>query len=488
MKSFKQILSEELNYHQKFFVDSGIDGGQYSGESRLTDFSDHIFDPKNTKVPGHTQPGPAYPLSPTHDVRVIPYSPPIPKPSYDMKKHLDTLGYDVHDYEAGLAKRKGAKNPIKISKILASDNSKKLVSHEYVASEYDNHRAFKRNTSDLEVMITRDPYHVAEQSTNKPWRSCMALGTCPGSDDWEERPTDRELEKEFGAVHDPGIHYKKTIDDIHGGAHMAYLIRKGDYELKKPLARLSLKPYNSPDMGEIRAKDYEARRKNPYHLPKAKDLEPEHTILRPIGRVYGLEEGSHLSDHFENFMTDFTEKHFPMKRKHSYYILDYRVQRDHHINSVKYNPNALDQWQIRNLAIDKAQPKKMRRTMRGSSKAQNRWAELNSRDLYRKAARQARKKGVKFTSSEEVNTWRELANEFDLDSIEKAKKVVENYIIKLKSYLQETSINPVGSSGGNRPIKKKKPLVPPVKRVQPIDRYEPRREEKPVTYRRPKGN
>ena len=56
-----------------------------------------------------------------------------------------------------------------------------------------------------------------------------------------------------------------------------------------------------------------------------------------------------------------------------------------------------------------------------------------------------------------------------------------------KSYLQETSINPVGSSGGNRPIKKKKPLVPPVKRVQPIDRYEPRREEKPVTYRRPKG-
>lgn len=63
-----------------------------------------------------------------------------------------------------------------------------------------------------------------------------------------------------------------------------------------------------------------------------------------------------------------------------------------------------------------------------------------------------------------------------------------NYIIKLKSYLQETSINPIGSSGGNRPIKKKKPLVPPVKRVQPIDRYEPRKEEKPVTYRRPKGN
>ena len=56
-----------------------------------------------------------------------------------------------------------------------------------------------------------------------------------------------------------------------------------------------------------------------------------------------------------------------------------------------------------------------------------------------------------------------------------------------KEYLQETSINPVGSSGGNRPIKNKKPLVPPVKRVQPIDRYEPRREEKPVTYRRPKG-
>ena len=48
MKSLKEILSEELNYHQKFFVDSGIDGGQYSGESRLTDFSDHIFDQKNT--------------------------------------------------------------------------------------------------------------------------------------------------------------------------------------------------------------------------------------------------------------------------------------------------------------------------------------------------------------------------------------------------------------------------------------------------------
>lgn len=483
MKSFKQILSEELNYHQKFFVDSGID----SGESRLVNFSDHIFDPKNTKIPGHTQPGPAYPQSSTHDVRVIPYAPPIPKPSYDMTRHLDKLGYDVHDYEAGLAKRKGAKNPIKISKILASDNSKKLTSHEYVSNEYDSHRAFKRNTSDLEVMITRDPYHVAEQSTNKPWRSCMALGTCPGSDDWDERPTDRELEKEFGAVHDAGIHYKKTIDDIHGGAHMAYLIRKGDYELKKPLARLSLKPYNSPDISDIRAKDYETRRKNPYHLPKAKDLEPEHTVLRPIGRVYGLEEGSHLSDHFQEFMTDFTEKHFPMKRKHPHYILDYRVQRDRHIDEVKQNPNALDGWEIRNLAAGKAQPKKMMRAMRGSSKAQDKWADVYSREPYRKAARQARKKGIELTSAHGVDTLVDLANEFDEDSIEKAKKVVENYIIKLKSYLQETSINPVGSSGGNRPIKKKKPLVAPVKRIEPIDRYEPRREEKPVIYRKPKG-
>lgn len=51
-------------------------------------------------------------------------------------------------------------------------------------------------------------------------------------------------------------------------------------------------------------------------------------------------------------------------------------------------------------------------------------------------------------------------------------------------YLQETSINPIGSSGGNKPIKKKKPLVPPVQRIQPTDRYEPRKQEQPVTYNR----
>ena len=54
-----------------------------------------------------------------------------------------------------------------------------------------------------------------------------------------------------------------------------------------------------------------------------------------------------------------------------------------------------------------------------------------------------------------------------------------------KEYLIET-IEPIRRVGYNSPMKKKKPLVKPVSKSQPIDRYEPRKEEKPVTYTKPK--
>jgi hypothetical protein len=53
------------------------------------------------------------------------------------------------------------------------------------------------------------------------------------------------------------------------------------------------------------------------------------------------------------------------------------------------------------------------------------------------------------------------------------------------NYLIET-IDPIRRVGSNNQSKKKKPLVKPITRTEPMDRYEPRKEEKSVTYSKPK--
>ena len=83
------------------------------------------------------------------------------------------------------------------------------------------------------IVISRHPYDIAGQSTDRAWQSCMTL------------PTD---EQEAGG-------YCEYVDSgIKAGILIAYLISNTDKNINKPLARVLIKPFVSKDKSEIQFK------------------------------------------------------------------------------------------------------------------------------------------------------------------------------------------------------------------------------------------
>lgn len=363
MKSFKSYFVEALNRRQKYYIDREIhNAGDYA---RDTEFSDHIFGGPSSGLGRHDD----------HDVKIIPFDMShFQNPPEELVSHLDKHGYRIHDWNNRLAVATkiapGAKaRPIRIRKALqATEGSDGYYLAVHKLNEHDNIAPYLKKG--LEIMITRHPYHVAEQSTNKGWRSCMALGVCPDEDrgfigDLEHseaiRSNERGMEqaRRLGRANQAaGENAHRVIDDVLGGAHMAYLIRKGDYNLKRPLGRISLKPYHSRDI-MTRTNNWLYTNKHLYGIPGIagtpygrmrdtpvkdipwKDIKPRHTILRLIGSTYTRQEfGRHsVMTHFRNAVNDFTETHFPMDSHEEDYQLDKLVQRDQGENGWIKNPN-----------------------------------------------------------------------------------------------------------------------------------------------------
>jgi len=357
MKSFKFYFAEALNRRQEYYIDREIHAaGDYA---RDTEFSDHVFGGPSSGLGRHDD----------HDVKIISFDiSEYTKPPEALTKHLEDHGYKIHDWNKRLAIRSDVPagkrvNPIRIGKVL--QNTEGSENHYWAVHNLKQHDLVAPHLSKgLEIMITRHPYHVAEQSTNKGWRSCMALGVCPDEDrgfigDMEEkdamRSNERAMEqaRRLGRANQAaGEHADKVPDDILGGTHMAYLIPKGDYSLKRPLGRISLKPYHSRDImtktnnwtysnKHLYGSRYGRMKDTPVKDIPWKDIKPRHTILRPIGRTYILQE---LARHpvitkFQDAVKDFTEIHFPMNAHEEDYQLDKLVQRDFGEKEWIKNPN-----------------------------------------------------------------------------------------------------------------------------------------------------
>lgn len=367
MKSFRHYIFEELNSRQKYYIDREISNADDS--ARDTDFSDHVFG------------GPSSGLGrfDDKDVKILPFDisdTTYGKPPASVERHLGTLGYKIHDWNQGLAIRanvpEGKKsNPIRIRKILEKTKQhpdQDVRSRNWMAiqdlGEYENLGIGPHISKGFEIMITRHPYHVAEQSTNKGWRSCMAMGTCPDEDrgfigDMEDKEAQRSFQRAAEQARRLGRAQQAAGENAHlvprdilGGAHMAYLIRKGDYKLKRPLARISLKPFHSDDIID-KASDWVVKQ-SAGHMTSGtnqirgmageipwKKIKPEHTILRPVGRTYHLYE---LARHpiirdFTNTVDDFIRDQFPMRQNVFSYHLDHLVQKDHGQDKILENPD-----------------------------------------------------------------------------------------------------------------------------------------------------
>jgi|GEM_PF-2194093 len=143
----------------------------------------------------------------------------------EIKKAVEDAGYEIVDYLKGHAKRTGVdtKNLTKISGILGKiDNELKKK------FDADPERAGAgKEKAEYYIVISRHPYDIVGMSSDRGWSSCMTLGSFEG-DEW---------------VWDEGSQCGNMIKDIKYGSLIAYLVDFDDKNIKRPTARILIKPY-----------------------------------------------------------------------------------------------------------------------------------------------------------------------------------------------------------------------------------------------------
>lgn len=157
------------------------------------------------------------------------------RPLQEVEMWLKQAGYQIINYRDGLCKKIGDKDDrlFKIGKVLVQ------IKKEHPADDWSKHKLspylvrpdiaiknFQKDPrrdaakqKDMMVVISRHPYDMAGMSTDRGWTSCMSLYP--------------ELE----------IH-RTVANDIKAGSIIAYVIKKSDPNIEKPIARVIIRPYD----------------------------------------------------------------------------------------------------------------------------------------------------------------------------------------------------------------------------------------------------
>lgn len=196
--------------------------------SKVEGIMNHIFDMIKRIVPKHHvssggEQFPPYVSSRDGDRLYIPFSSnPEVKDSYNKQvvvDELDHLGYEVVDYQKGLARKDG--QVIKIGKILSRNDLKDAL------NMYNTDPArVSSKADDLMVVFSKHPYDIAGMSTDRSWRSCQNI--------------------------DDGSEKGKVMCGVYEGTIVVYLITGEDKSIEHPIARTLAKQYvNKIDPGDI---------------------------------------------------------------------------------------------------------------------------------------------------------------------------------------------------------------------------------------------
>ena len=137
-----------------------------------------------------------------------------------IENFIEDKGYKLLDYNQGIAvNNKGRK--LRVSRILKGNPSLyKLF--------INDHNRIKQSKDNLLVVISRHPYDIAGMSTHRGWTSCMNIVP-------SERP-----ENEDDDYEDMTPYIEKAVKSE---TLIAYLVKKSDPNINKPLGRILLKPY-----------------------------------------------------------------------------------------------------------------------------------------------------------------------------------------------------------------------------------------------------
>lgn len=159
-----------------------------------------------------------------------------------LGKTLDEHGYELVDVKGGYARQKGKTNLTRIGKLLDTlrykdlkeldrqkiageisqikyDSEKRLVEKHYEETKSEFENMPFRAGSELSVVISMNPHDLASMSTGRGWSSCMNL--------------------------QDGAHKKDVYCEVRNGGFVAYLIRKEDKEVKRPLARIHIRRFDN---------------------------------------------------------------------------------------------------------------------------------------------------------------------------------------------------------------------------------------------------
>lgn len=232
MLSFNQytnFIFEELNPIQK----KGVDSWVKKHGSTAQDISSHL--------PFNDQGRLEIPLEHTEENSAI---------SPEIEQHLNKKGYKP--ISKNLAVDSTGKRQMKIGKLLA-DNPELQKQHALSGAKSGS------DNKNVKIIISRHPHDVAGMSTDRGWTSCMNM----------EDKCDLNLSKN-----------KYLPQEIKHGTHVAYLVNNDDNDIKKPIARIALKPFHGVDTG--------------------------HTILQPEEKVYGTAPSDFL-----NTIKKWTKNNFP---------------------------------------------------------------------------------------------------------------------------------------------------------------------------------
>jgi hypothetical protein len=129
----------------------------------------------------------------------------------EIESSLQQNGFKIVDYAKGIAQKKDTKQNIKIGKLLTKLKQQELL------GKFNTDKSREGTKKEYMVVISRHPYDIGGQSTDRGWTSCMNL--------------------------EDGVYKKYVPIDVAAGTLVAYVTDKNDPDLKNPTGRLSIKPF-----------------------------------------------------------------------------------------------------------------------------------------------------------------------------------------------------------------------------------------------------
>jgi len=140
-----------------------------------------------------------------------------------ITKFLGYRGYEVVNFYKGKVKKFNDNNIINIGKVLTFLGKRDKEALDLL-KKYAGEKSLLSIGDDYLIVISKHPYDIVGMSTDRNWTSCMNIRD------------------------DKVSQYNKYLPlDITQGTIVSYLIKRHDLNIKRPIARILIKPYYSID-------------------------------------------------------------------------------------------------------------------------------------------------------------------------------------------------------------------------------------------------